>query len=111
MKLSELFTDESKWVKGMFHGFRSNPTDQPRPTITIHANCHCLMGGARICVADREPFQDRIRLAIAKLFPDRTQSDGSVSIAAFNDDDRTTFADVQAVIKEIEKEYACSQST
>lgn len=109
MKLSELYTDESKWVKTMFSGYRATPTAEPvrRSEIALLGgsfpapNCFCLLEGIRQVITmdahRRATLREKIKLAIQKLFPERING-----IIGFNDHPDTTFADVQAVIREVE---------
>jgi len=112
-KLSELFTDESKWVKKMFAGYRAAPKAPPVPPSDREkpANCFCLSEGLRVVLPDdnigydsllepRRALRRKVIAAIHKLFPIRIPKPGG--IITFNDHPETTFADVQAVIREVE---------
>lgn len=114
MKLSELFTDETKWVKNMNCGIRG-PDGVAHPRYGQDANCWCLLGGLNEIggppTATRtEEFSARvkqIRAAIKELFPERASEIGRagmtyISVSDFNDNPLTTFADVQKVIAHVE---------
>jgi hypothetical protein len=112
MTLSELFSDESKWVKDMSCGVRA-PDGSVRRCApeASDANCWCLIGGASHLVPDYEdlsPAMRKIRAACKELFPDRSliwnakKDYAYVSVSHFNDHPDTTFADVQSVIQHVE---------
>lgn len=104
MKLSELFTDASKWVKNK-NCARRLPNGTAIPTHG-DGDCWCLLGGTNVVALDPDEnffLRDKIRVAIKKLFPGAWRDrHGFIGIATFNDDPQTTFADVQAVIREVE---------
>jgi len=112
MTLSELFSDESKWVKDMSCGVRSADGSVRRcAPEASDANCWCLVGGTSHLVPDYEdlsPAMKKLRAACEALFPSRSiirtaNSDKYyVSVSNFNDHPDTTFADVQAVIQHTE---------
>jgi len=105
-KLSELFTDESTWAQKMFTGFRPLPMLPPTPVSEADptANCFCLSEGIRRVYPApysdgeaRRALRQLVIEAIHKLFP--TREGGIIN---FNDHRNTTFADIQAVIREVE---------
>lgn len=90
MKISDILTDESKWTKKTFarnnSGHRVKATDP-------NAVRFCLFGAADRA-SQIDPANNQIHLlsmAEAEL--------GGKSISEFNDDPKTTFADIQAFLK------------
>jgi hypothetical protein len=89
MKVSELLRDPSRWIK---HAMARDALGELVPTCDTKACQWCLIGAVSRCDVKSKPIRD----AIEKLFPDRFRD----SILFFNDHPDTTFADVQAVLKE-----------
>lgn len=106
MKLSELFSDETKWIKGMMSGFRNSEGFVQATRKVEESNCFCLLGGVLKVAGGSTAgveLHHRVRDAAAELFPDRMgDNPAQPSISAFNDCFLTTFDDVQKVIRHVE---------
>lgn len=92
MKLRELFSDPTKWTKGVYardaNGYKT-------PDISTDATCWCLVGGVNRCYwdTDRVGIFNRITEALPTGFD---------NIATFNDAEPTTFADVKALVDKLD---------
>ena len=110
MKIKTLFKSYRVWIKGA-----DARTGRPRnglypisvPAEDGSAVCWCLRGAALKCYSgsERESVFTRLVNSIEKLFPERVNlGDGhgynnEGIVAEFNDDDKTRFVDVLAVVK------------
>ncbi len=99
MRLTQLFSDASKWTKG--HGARTQ-SDAGIFYDSPEACKWCLVGGVAKCYfgsADYQEALECVRMAIKKLFP------GFPTVISFNDHKDTTFEDVVKVIKLAEERH------
>lgn len=96
MKLSDILTDESKWIKGNFALDANDKIADPTSPIA----CKFCLGGAmsRLLslgeaeVASYGALKDPIKAAIKSLY-------GFETIVSFNDDPTTEFAHIKKVIE------------
>lgn len=96
MKLSDLFTDESKWTKLTL----ARDKDDANLDNALHQDAckFCLAGGLFKIYGDICDEQYHIVLnTIRKLFP---KFEKIAHVCDFNDDSETTFEDIQRVIAE-----------
>ena len=92
MKLSELLSDESKWIKGRF----AVDSDGNMVSTNDPSACRfCLEGAIYRCCRGPGLGQILNRVDI------RTRAKGYNSIPAFNDDENTTFEDIKTLLNEV----------
>lgn len=97
MKILTLLNRRSRWTKGVYaRSALGNPVVGP---LSPRAVCWCISGGAAKCypdVSERFEVKERIRQAIAKLFP---SFGDNPCIVAFNDNPKIKLADVRRVLR------------
>jgi hypothetical protein len=91
MKPSELLDRPERWTKGAYARYSNGEFCS---TNTPGAECFCLIGALVYCEKHSESN------ALMKAIRQREGWEHCCSIAAFNDSHLTTFADIQAVLKE-----------
>jgi hypothetical protein len=95
MKLSEILTNESMWIKG----------------VQIQGERACLLGAMARSDNATDPALRLLRSTVKRLFPERLEhrcKDGGgycfhEAIVLFNDHPQTTFSDVQVVMAEFDQ--------
>ena len=93
MKVRDLLTDETKWTKGAFARDKEGKVIGSGSPL---ACCWCLSGAAFHCVGDDS---DESAYAILARIRERV---GHASVAAWNDDPKRTFAEVRALVEELD---------
>lgn len=99
MKVQDLLTDPTKWARQGYafagDGRHVIPTDP-------EATCWCLAGAVRRCYRSNKAHQVLRRVASKlKLGLFRSLSNPDSTIANWNDAPEREFADVQALVKEL----------
>ena len=79
-KVSQLLSSHQKWMKGEEENGRGR---------------YCLIGAINMCYSNTTVVRNKVLQSIRKLFPKGYYSD----IPDFNDNEGTTFKDIQKVIK------------
>lgn len=100
MKISEVLSDATKWIKGLY------ATDDKGRTCSEVSDqaCHfCLFGAMKYAGIGRDEHESIARI-IGKIFPQRVRKvwRSETIITTFNDSPSTTFADIRRVIKSYE---------
>ena len=93
MKIRELLTDESKWIKGCF---AQDKRGEPVGTNSFGAVSWCLIGAVEKCYPDREE-NTRIRYKIINHL--RKFDLGDVE---FNDNRNTTFEKIRTLVETLD---------
>lgn len=95
MKVRDLFTDESKWTQGVMARMASGAS---AATCDPNAYCRCLGGAIIYCYGEdytRVELSDQVlRKVMNKI--------GTDDIVEWNDDPDRTFAEVKALIEELD---------
>lgn len=99
MKIKELLNSEEKWTK------KELARDADGNIVyvnSVFAVCWCLVGATDALypsLPDDIKARNKLGRAICTLFPERCCGEVDSNIVAFNDDPRTTFADVVKVLE------------
>lgn len=96
MKIRELYSDESRWTKNAFARDASGNEVSSRNSTAV---CWCVGGAFNKCYPtfDNESIDERVRVREkleAKL--------GGCVIVSWNDDPKRTFAEVKALVEELD---------
>lgn len=98
MKVKELLSDKSKWIKNVFaKNKEGDEVNYHDPT----AYSFCLAGAVRRCYSETEEVFHDISLQISiKTHQDITQ--WNWSIVQWNDDPERTFEEVKELVEELD---------
>jgi hypothetical protein len=96
MKIRELLTDESKWTQG---AFAETETGHPVDYDDESAAKFCIVGAVRKCYGRG----DEATTVFRKVKDEVQRVHGGLErLAAWNDDDRRTFAEVKALVERLD---------
>ncbi len=100
MKVRDLLTDESKWVRGIYAlDERGNGLKSTDP----RAVCWCLLGAINKCYGHDLVAQDMVQhLVLERIQPGISDPSGRTSISGFNDSRNTTFAEIRKLVEELD---------
>jgi hypothetical protein len=97
MKIRELLTDKSKWIKGAYakdkYGDSINESDQDA--------CQWCLDGAGYCCYGIGVWQKEVRPKVCTAIEKLNQQKDAV-VVNWNDDPNTTFEDVKKLVEELD---------
>lgn len=96
MKVKDVLSDESKWIKG---DFAVDENNEPVPRTSDKACKFCLLGSIMNCYLD---IEEQLEVTHAVLDEIQNKTGGPMSIPHFNDHPRTTFKDIQDIINKLD---------
>ncbi len=95
MKVREFFTDETRWCKD---AMAKTPEGRPAGTNDPAAACRCLGGAIIYCYSNNYSTVEKSDEVFRKVYP----AIGTENITAWNDFPERTFADVKALVEELD---------
>ncbi len=91
MKVADLYTDSSRWTKG---AYERNAAGEPIRFQKEGAVCWCLVGAMQQCYLTEGSYGARMRAVAAHV--------GCYDLTAWNDAPERTFAEVRALVEELD---------